>query len=994
MDACRVQSGNASDVADVRHVSAKTVDRPPPDQAKSGSTEGAGLTVRDWGASWLSRREREGIRSIADDRARWRVHVECEAWIDLPLSAVTRALARDWLSRMGAKSSSNPTHKKRATLIAAGTIKNTLNLVRRAFQDAIEDGALEGINPFAGLRVRRSRQARTSEAWTVLTLDEQQRAILALGDLSERLLVQFAIGSGLRQGEQWSLRLADVHLDAPVPHVLVRFGRCSLEKPRGAILAERIDRAWFVSTKGGKPRKVPLFGVALAALRQWLLILKRYAPRNPHGLAFPRSDGRPRMKGRAFRAFSRVSTCVGRSVRWHDLRHTCASSLVGGLWGPPWSLEEVRVFLGHATIVQTERYAHFAPERLNRAAARTLGVASRMLEPPQAGPFLEAWKLERTKGSEGVTTMVDANESSELEESKSAANGAGDGRFSSEVEQRFRNPEAGSETQKTDATAATAGEEPPSSGLTPRESLELLSAQARAHTRALEATNQRRASLLAAIHSAAPFEAGARVRIVGGAWTGTVGKLATVRACSDQTVTLEVDGQPGTLTTAIGNVQGGPHADSGKTRCDRRDDESGRLVHARAGGERGSGADGSGHGGGASRERARSHALHGNSGPASRPEVVGGEALIGGPIEAPQADVTQRDRWQARAFAEANPQPTEGAMARALAAARLYGAKGGEALTRDAVTAALAEQRASFVRWLLWYANNCGGVSELTEAAEALAHCEDVYDPGPKEREEVRAALAALANPSAASSSLSLGIVMQKAGDARPFLTFASEDERDRASRLLRDAERLTPLYESDDDQAHAEAECAVYAAALAYGRVRAGLRAESTEATGASEAGKRLAWAVLGVDASKLADDLPAAHDPSGIVCANCKRDMCPGSPRWGGRCTAALEAQGPAGRSWRDPGYLPEDRPERDPGDLPDDRAPAIDERAPDMATAAAAVAERDALPFGERATSRGLEDDDLSARHRRAVGLLSDAVKALHAAESFLNEEVRKS
>jgi len=30
-----------------------------------------------------------------------------------------------------------------------------------------------------------------------------------------------------------------------------------------------------------------------------------------------------------------------RNVRWHDLRHTCASSLVSSAWGRPWRLEKV-----------------------------------------------------------------------------------------------------------------------------------------------------------------------------------------------------------------------------------------------------------------------------------------------------------------------------------------------------------------------------------------------------------------------------------------------------------------------------------------------------------------------------------------------------------------------------------------------------------------------------------------------------------------------------
>ncbi len=65
----------------------------------------------------------------------------------------------------------------------------------------------------------------------------------------------------------------------------------------------------------------------------------------------------------------------GRAVHWHVLRHTCASSLIGGFWGRAWRLEEVREVLGHKDIRVTQRYAHLAPGVLADAGRATSGAA-------------------------------------------------------------------------------------------------------------------------------------------------------------------------------------------------------------------------------------------------------------------------------------------------------------------------------------------------------------------------------------------------------------------------------------------------------------------------------------------------------------------------------------------------------------------------------------------------------------------------------------------
>lgn len=158
----------------------------------------------------------------------------------------------------------------------------------------------------------------------------------------ERAIVELALATGLREGEQWCLHLADVHVDGPSPHVVVRYGSWDRE-------AER-----YRTPKGRKASKR-------------LRVV-------PHKLMFPTERGArrekpPRSWGDAVEAFGAVPR-IGRTPWWHLLRHTFASSLVSGWWGMRWSIEDVSKVLGHTDI----RTTHRAEGSARHGRARPRGV--------------------------------------------------------------------------------------------------------------------------------------------------------------------------------------------------------------------------------------------------------------------------------------------------------------------------------------------------------------------------------------------------------------------------------------------------------------------------------------------------------------------------------------------------------------------------------------------------------------------------------------------
>lgn len=330
-----------------------------------------GLTLKSWGATCLDRWEKLGKRANSTDRNRFKCWIESWEVAARPMAGVERSEVQDRVDDLYA-CMKHKTYGKGQLLegaepISIQSVKHIVTLMRRMFKAAVRAGKIPD-HPMKDLELRKDE--RTHEPWTYLTLAEQL-ALLQCEKIPavDRLCIAFTMGTGLRSGEYMNLELADVHAFGEEPHIVVRYG--SKKK----------------TTKNGKVRVVPLFGIALAAARAWLAYLPEYAPENPLGLMWPTPRGCRRVKSSrrtaAWHKHLELAGIVaekrhdGRPVRWHDLRHTCASALVSGMWGKRrWTLYEVKELLGHSSIKVTERYAHLAKGAIAEIAAETGGIAA------------------------------------------------------------------------------------------------------------------------------------------------------------------------------------------------------------------------------------------------------------------------------------------------------------------------------------------------------------------------------------------------------------------------------------------------------------------------------------------------------------------------------------------------------------------------------------------------------------------------------------------
>jgi integrase len=234
--------------------------------------------------------------------------------------------------------------------LSARTVQYLLALLRKALQQAVEDGLVPR-NPAQGVRVQQSRKEE------IHPLSPEQVGALLEAAIDERLGALYivaihlvAIHCGLRQGELGGLKWEDVNLEAETLQV-----------------RRTLSDGEFTAPKTKKSRRsIKLTTGAVEALRKHHKLQLKERERltglwQNHDLVFCSTIGTPLSRHNLVRrSFKPLLQKAGlpHTVRFHDLRHTCATLLLSKGVYPKF----VQELLGYATIsITLDTYSHVVP---------------------------------------------------------------------------------------------------------------------------------------------------------------------------------------------------------------------------------------------------------------------------------------------------------------------------------------------------------------------------------------------------------------------------------------------------------------------------------------------------------------------------------------------------------------------------------------------------------------------------------------------------------
>ena len=249
-----------------------------------------------------------------------------------------------------------------------GTIRNVYSVLRNALNTAVRLRIIQ-VNPCSEIRLPRMPRE------PMLFLSAEEVATLAESFLNppprknkhavhpqprprDRVLVYTAAYTGMRAGELLALMRADVALLRGVVQV-----RRALKDVSSSDLATGEKGLLFGPTKTGANRTISLPKFLREMLTEYLGQPLPGGTGGPEDLIFPSSNGLPMRHTLWYRRVfkpevRRALPAAKHGLRFHDLRHTCASLLIAANAHP----KAIADRLGHADIrITINRYGHLLP---------------------------------------------------------------------------------------------------------------------------------------------------------------------------------------------------------------------------------------------------------------------------------------------------------------------------------------------------------------------------------------------------------------------------------------------------------------------------------------------------------------------------------------------------------------------------------------------------------------------------------------------------------
>lgn len=338
--------------------------------------------VDDWRSTWidLEPKTKAGYESILNK------HI-LPRWSEAQVGAVSAEAIQTWINELAAK-------------LSPKTVRNVHGVMRSLMRFAVERHFIT-VNSCDSVRLPR-RRARPKEKMIVLTAQEANRLAEQITP-RYRLMVYISTYAGLRAGEVEALRRRDIDCLRSRLSVVLALKDVNTSSEN---IAPNEKGLIFGSPKNGESRIVVVPGFLNKMLAESLEadafptsegfpavnnageLRWTHNPADPDRLLFTSPEGEPirhdNFYKRHFKPARRAALPAEKhGLRFHDLRHTCASMLIAEGAHP----KAIQDHLGHKDIQTTFNvYGHLLPSAQEALGAALDAAYERQDDEEEDGP--------------------------------------------------------------------------------------------------------------------------------------------------------------------------------------------------------------------------------------------------------------------------------------------------------------------------------------------------------------------------------------------------------------------------------------------------------------------------------------------------------------------------------------------------------------------------------------------------------------------------------